>query len=565
VPLIKAIVSRNFTEIRRRLSYINIYQVIQGPLEPEELTKQVIYSKPPEHVDPFYESLLSLVCKYLKLRYHHDPKGDVIMPTGQSVAITPERCGSYSQYIGAGSPGSPLDEQLCSLLYLRELRDDPKPLMFQGNLKVIGDSGGKSRLILIGFPPVQAKLRGLQQYLFRVLRATPTDCTYDQTAGHRFLVQKQLEGKTLYSIDLKDCSWHLPFSLQAKLLDLIGASELKQYFDLPVSNDGVLVRILKGQAMGLRPSFPLFSLTHNLVLIGLCKWLGISVLDSFRVLGDDLIIANKTLLEHYLRFCVCYEIPLSTHKCLIGRAAEFAGKVFIYGVDVTPIRWRRLDRNSLSCLFYQYKAIIGKNVFKLITDRGAFLTLGGLAKSVGGLGISNFDKNQPVTAKHLKVRLGIVTSLIENVGSFNPRGNTLKLPQPKYTGTHLPTPWFLRKLSAALQSEIVMTNYGILPYLGNPFRISKQLGIDIPLLPGFRPTVKKPFMASQEHIIWRYKHYGQSRKDLYTEILRSTDELFDRRRETYKISQEALKTEETNRSIDNESGDGIYCKTLFNE
>jgi hypothetical protein len=566
-PLIRAIIKENIVEIRRCLSYINVYQSIPGPLDSPEVIKEPVYAKPVESI-PFFENLINLVLKLVRKKYNK-VCSDEIRPTGQSVAITPVRTGSYAQYVACGLPGSPLDHQITSLLYMRELADDPLPLMFQGNLKIIGDSGGKSRLILVGFPPVQAKLRSLQLYLLDILRHTPTDCTFDQESGHRFVVQNQLSGKPLWSIDLKDATWHFPMSLQSTVLKGLGASEFLQYFDLPISDDGKLIKVLKGQAMGLMPSFPLFSLTHNLLLTGLCKWIGIVPFNSFRVLGDDLIIANERLKNLYMSWTKVYQIPVSHHKCLSGHAAEFAGKIFFKGYDVTPIRWRRLGKESLSSLFHQYKSILGSKVYDLICDWSAFWTLSGLPRSVGGLGLSQ-DK-YPITSRILKIRLGIVTSMIENFGQVKATGTEVKDKQYEYSGTNNPTPWYLRALGSHVSVPLVCTQYGFLPYLGNPFRTSQQLKLEIPLLPKHRPKGNPSFgELSQLFLIkWRYLNgrKGQtSRKEIKNQINRAIDDLCELKRgKTHISSKEAPTTKEVDGKETSENCLGHYVPTLFYE
>lgn len=532
-PLIKAVVRRNYHVIQEYLSYFNIYQVIKGPLKERSDYVKVIFQPAVVPPSPFWSDLLRLVLTLTKYEYRRKEPDDV-RPTGQSVAITPVETGSYAQWVAKGAPGSPIDHKVLTASWFRGLTDTPYRSLWQGNLSVIGDWGGKGRLILIGNPVVQSRLKPLQEDLLQLLRWLPTDCTFDQTQGHSFVIENQKAGKPLYSVDLSDATWNFPFSLQKQVLQAFGADHLLELFELPISNQGSMVKVEKGQAMGLNPSFPLFSLTHNLILIGMCKWLGLKPTESFRVLGDDVVLANPLLHKMYLKFCEDYEIPVSYHKCLQGRAAEFAGKIFLDGKDLTPIRWRMLARDQLPQLFYPYRKILGKRVYSLITDKTAFLTLGGLPRISHGLGISGFDQKYPVTLRHLKLRLGILDSLLANKGDKPKlRGNSIRLEQRPLDAGELiikPGPDLLRELGRYVDcGKDFNTNWGELPYLGNPFQNARQLGVEIPLLPKFRPLIGNPF---REQLTWRYFNVkkGESRERTRCTIREGTDALKEWRR-----------------------------------
>jgi hypothetical protein len=540
-PLIDAVVSVNYLEIQRRLSYINVYQAIRGPLDPPEKVKEPVYGQPVCR-SPKTEKWFVLLTKVLE--YFHpgpripDPPVTEVKPTGQSVAITPVETGSYARYVSRGAPGSPLSKQLKGILMLRGWDVEPD-LLYQGNLVIIGDSGGKSRLILVGNPVVQQKLKPLQEYLMSILRSLPTDCTFDQVAGHKYIVMSQLAEKPLWAVDLKDATWNFPWALQELVLEKLGQGKFVQYFKLPVSDDGKLVKVAKGQAMGLNPSFPLFSLTHNLMLFAMCKWLGLDPLKSFRVLGDDVVLGDQRLRDLYQSFCEDFDIPISHHKCLSGHACEFAGKIFLDGRDVTPIRWRELNKDSLSSLFYPYKKILKDKVFRLITDKTAFLTLGGLPVTFHGLGIQDFDSKYPVTRRHLRLREGILLSQYLNFGKANVSGSVTELPQYEVdTGLHpLGYPsYYLRTLSRYLSVEKKRTpQWGLVPYLGSPLSFSRQVGIDIPLLPAFRPGKTKPWFLRLKSVTWLYGS-SRNRKESYERCKILTENLFELR-DSFKESE----------------------------
>jgi hypothetical protein len=559
VPLILAIINNHYKVIQRYLTYLNIYHVVQGPMykDRSEVTAPV-YNPPPESPNPKFNRIFDLVLTFVRKRYRDRPRDG--KPLASAVAVTPTRNGTYAQWLVEGAPGEPLPRPLHIFpweIYPGETMDlavnFPNPDLWQGNLTIIGDSGGKNRLILVGHPYVQNKLKNLQHYLLDMLRECEWDCTFNQRKGHDFIIANQLKERPLYSVDLSDATWNFPWSLQEKLLISIGAGDLVRYFKLPVSDNGAMVTVKKGQAMGLNPSFPLFSLTHGLVIYGLAKFIGVDI-DSFRVLGDDIIFSNKALRDIYLEFCDEFDIPISYHKCLSGQAGEFAGKIFIHGKDVTPIKWRWLTGDSIPSLFHQYKDILGwKRTLSLVRDKDAFLVLGGLSHHAHGLGLTDFDSKFPVYARHRKIRRGLVRSLIRNIENPMLVGGELNIRQPEMKYNPLEGSDFLRTLASRLKSPCdPHPEYGFLPYLGDPVKIARQLGITVPLLP-----VRSKTNGWKDNIHLNFK-YMKGKDDLHETV----SELRRLRQEIVEESEAEAKTPEGKGS---EQGSRFFFRTLEGE
>jgi hypothetical protein len=557
-PLIFSLLNKDYQGIRRNLSFLNVYHTIQGPILKDrcEVT-DVVYADVATNTDPKFDRIFDLVLNYVKDGFHDHRKGFISEPVGSAVAITPLRNGTYAQWVAAGAPGESMDRPFRFLNPKRTrslLTTVPDVPLWQGNLAIIGDSGGKNRLILVGHPVVQTALKPLQRYLLSMLRELGTDCTFDQSRGHDFIIGHQLQGRHMYSVDLKDATWNFPMTLQMRLLKAIGAGQLEKYFRLPVSDNGRLVEVRKGQAMGLNPSFPLFSLTHNLVTYGLSRYLGLDQ-NSFRILGDDVIFSDIRLRDLYLDFCRNFEIPISHHKCLNGTAAEFAGKIFLDGKDVTPIKWRSLGREQLPALYSEYRKVLGrKDVKQLISDKFAYLVLGGLSHHAHGLGISGFDRNNPVTNRHLRIRSGLVDSLYENLQRPTLIGGQLKLKQEELEFEPVDGSDFLRELGDRLDAGIhPHPEYGLLPYLGNPVSIARQLGISVPLLPD-RTVKSTVYWGKSIHL--NYKYYKQGDGNELAESIRDLRRL---RREIVEKSEEA---DQTSQSPQDEESSRYFYRTL---
>jgi hypothetical protein len=551
IPLIKAVMKEDYSRVKVLLSYCNIYHAIPGPLKDPEEVKKVVYSSPVTEPPEKWSNILKLTLYYVKARYKHREKDQSVSPTGQSVAITPSETGSYAQYVNRGAPGSGYEVRDVVKPWSRPpaLIYKPRNRLWQGNLCIIGDSGGKDRLILIGNPVVQEQLKDLQIFLLDLLATLPTDCTYDQSKGVDFIRQCQKNKKKVHSVDLSDATWNFPFSLQAQVLRALGGSSLLEYFELPVSDDGRLVSVEKGQAMGLNPSFPLFGLTHNLILIAICKNVGRIPVDTFRVLGDDVVIADDEVLKEYKNFLRDYEVPISESKSVSSRiVGEFAGRIIWKCQDITPIKWRKLGGSQLPALFHEYRSILGDAVYRLITDFEAYRVLGSLPKCVGGLNISGFDDHEIISARILKLRSGLVLSRRENLGLPPLKGDSISLPQGNLSPQSEAmivrfNPAYLREMSALLNKPRVQTAYGLLPYLGHPGKVARQLGVDIPLLPSLRRGFQAPHKLYLTYVRRFFHHKRRTSRKELQDVLRES--IYDFKNEKEQLSFEKRETKET--------------------
>jgi hypothetical protein len=508
-PLVRAITRGDFNTIRFLLSALNIYHIVDGPHGPE-ITKQIqIATQDAPTLTPnmaFYSKLLEQVALLTLPRCRIPSKRGNQYQTGQTVAIRPGVNGTYAQWIAAGGPYSDLEEKLQEI---REQEnslsgfDDPlfsryleieKSRNFMGNFSVVPDTGGKTRLILIGTPTVQARLKPLKVCLLSILKEIPTDCTFNQQSGVEFIKTSISTGKTVYSVDLKDATWNFPLSLQEVILKVMGVHK---------KDRNVLFRsqafskyhnkffgIKKGQAMGLGPSFPLFSLTHNLILCGMCKYRGIRPFSAYRVLGDDVIINDDTLYREYVKFLEEYQVPVSSSKTFISsHMGEFAGRVIYKGVDITPIKWKRLTWESIPTLYWEYRRLHKNIPDALIYGRGskmAYDVLSPLSIRLGGLGIHRCDRLASAP-RYSKLRCGYIQSLIEGLLVKRTAFGRLALKQPELNiGPLEPyvTADYLRELGRRLTSYNVTSKFGILPYIvPDTARFLSQVGEEAVLLP----------------------------------------------------------------------------------
>jgi hypothetical protein len=104
------------------------------------------------------------------------------------------------------------DEITFSSQWVEGLVEDTRKLT-SSRLALIADYAGKTRVVAIGDFYSQAALKPLHDHLFRILRKLEGDCTFDQDAGVRKVIQWHSEGRKTWSFDLKSATDRFPVSV----------------------------------------------------------------------------------------------------------------------------------------------------------------------------------------------------------------------------------------------------------------------------------------------------------------------------------------------------------------
>jgi len=219
---------------------------------------------------------------------------------------------------------------------------------------------GKTRFYAAPHPAVQHLLKPLGDLVYDLLRSAEWDCTFDQSAGVRKVQEWLSEDRECSSIDLTGATDHFPLEFQLDALKRmvtlfqgeshIYITRLEEHFKLftYISRgewllpddmcDALNVRRSTtaswktGQPLGTYPSFGVFALGHALLALRACKEAGVPAVEApntFRILGDDIVISNPKVTEKYLAMLSTLGAPISAHKSVFRsrRVAEFAGKV----------------------------------------------------------------------------------------------------------------------------------------------------------------------------------------------------------------------------------------------
>lgn len=169
------------------------------------------------------------------------------------------------------------------------------------------------------------------------------DCTHDQDRGVNWAARQLEFGKVVHAVDLSSATDNFPYLLQSHILQYIGyehREQLDKFVDMKfgtTKNTGLtnqLLKYTKGQPMGLYGSFNLFAFSHHVLLQSIEKKVGVK--NTYRILGDDIVIANDEVHTRYIECLNLLHVPISLDKCLDSDIiTEFAGKVITSSGAIT--------------------------------------------------------------------------------------------------------------------------------------------------------------------------------------------------------------------------------------
>jgi hypothetical protein len=278
------------------------------------------------------------------------------------------------------------------------------PTNLVGKISFLQEPGLKLRSVANPFRIFQVLLRPLGKCLWDFLKVLPWDATYDQERFNVHIQDHLNQGKEVFSVDLRSFTDNFPLDFQIFLiLEFVNRASLfykkqpeildslsedqkgwredtVQYLSLfyyisqgewfctkrPESN----VIWIKGQPLGLYPSFPIASISHGMLLDYLCmdskeiKSPNTVREQKFFVLGDDVVILDKKLYDSYRNFLNKLGSPISEEKTFISsNFCEFAGRIIDKGSAMNQFKWQfssednflDLLRNFGMKILYEFK------------------------------------------------------------------------------------------------------------------------------------------------------------------------------------------------------------------
>lgn len=236
-----------------------------------------------------------------------------------------------------------------------------------GRLALKQEPAGKVRVFAMLDPWTQWLMAPLHKALYALFRMIPQDGTHDQTKPLKaLLAELKARGDTdLYSFDLSAATDRVPLSIQVTVLNLMVGSGLgdlwgrilvNRDFSVPlvarkfVANAETL-RYAVGQPMGAYSSWGMLNMTHHLVVqMAYHRAFRVSNPECapshwfplYAVLGDDVVIGDRYVADHYLQIMKELGVEVNLTKSLISHngSAEFAKRFIFNFEDVSPLSWK---------------------------------------------------------------------------------------------------------------------------------------------------------------------------------------------------------------------------------
>nr|UJQ92520.1 MAG: putative RNA-dependent RNA polymerase [Mitoviridae sp.] len=220
-------------------------------------------------------------------------------------------------------------------------------------LSYFPDKEVKVRVVAILDYWSQTVLRAFHDYLFKVLRKIPQDCTFNQGA----FLDKTKGWKVFHSLDLTSATDRFPIIVICKVLEGLLPSHFVQSWakimvGLPFSfkhrNKSEMIYYGVGNPMGAYSSWNSFAIAHHYILYWCCKDLGIDWKTSkYVLLGDDILIGDDLLAKKYLETIQALGVSISelkTHSST--KLFEFAKRLVLEGTEITPFPISSLSESS---------------------------------------------------------------------------------------------------------------------------------------------------------------------------------------------------------------------------
>lgn len=216
-------------------------------------------------------------------------------------------------------------------------------------LTTIRDKELKVRVIAIGDYWSQTVLLPLHNYLFRVLKKIPQDCTFSQDSA-----PGKLKGASFYSsIDLSNATDRFPIALIADVLRGVLPEQYIQDWKhlmvgLPFDFNGKMISYSVGNPMGFYSSWASFAVAHHYVIYYCCRECNVSWKDlKYCLLGDDIVITNQQVSDLYKKTIKSLGVDYSAPKTYESTSFyEFAKRLFLKEVEISPFPISGLEEVS---------------------------------------------------------------------------------------------------------------------------------------------------------------------------------------------------------------------------
>lgn len=229
----------------------------------------------------------------------------------------------------------------------------PELKVKSGRLVFLAEKSAKIRVIATGDYITQSILKPIHDTLAKVLLSIPSDWTFDQEGGKKWVQMMTSKSNWAASFDLSNATDRLPADLQAEMIDRVLPGNLGQlwlkvlkerqfHYTLPSGRDGV-VQYSVGQPMGFFSSFVSFALLHHILVQYAFEKVHNKTYHSgiYAIIGDDIVIFDKRTALFYKGLISRIGGVINLRKSRLNNQrgetiAEFAKAYYVNGKNITP-------------------------------------------------------------------------------------------------------------------------------------------------------------------------------------------------------------------------------------
>jgi hypothetical protein len=441
--------NRSIPQIRFWLSIVNMYRAIQGVYTDPDFSSIVAPAPDinPEILQDF-ENFLKLFCK------KHYIKGNVkeLIPDHFPV-LTSASGVNPGQSILSAAPAARVwglqrtnhlfnwmkfvgDKRGLKMYNLIRLISRPwadwyrsnynrKKDLFLGRLHLKYEAAGKIRVFAMVDYFTQYCMLPLHKKLFKLLEIfQECDATFDQNGA----VSSFMGKSEYYSYDLKSATDLIPIHLYKIMLNVIFKDErvgdlwskllVDREFGLPIKDpknhevytfeNKHYIRYGCGQPMGALSSWASLALLHNLLI----QYASYKIKGSperftdYRVLGDDVVIADGQVAAQYLLICEKFGIPISLAKSLISppvsgegkkthRLFQFANQIALGPENISPLSLKEeIQANTLTARLELISKLVSRDWHRIQGIKPLSFYLRALNPTRWALGLPQLTKGK---------------------------------------------------------------------------------------------------------------------------------------------------------------------------
>lgn len=238
------------------------------------------------------------------------------------------------------------------------------------------EKSGKTRTIAVIDYYSQRCLRPLHKGLMDVLRRLKSDGTYSHNNVGKFAQRCTSDKDYILCADLTAATDRFPKRIQEALLhELVKDKDLATALwtiladrTFTVAWSGEEVQYAAGQPMGAYASWPLFALSHHLVVEYCANKVKTNHISrKYKMIGDDVIIRDKRTGSEYLKVIQDLGLEINFNKTVVSdrkanySSSEVAKQLYLNGTNLTPLTPGIITNLQSPHLFNEeVKGIIGR-------------------------------------------------------------------------------------------------------------------------------------------------------------------------------------------------------------